>query len=261
MAFIDDLALIEVLLLLAAAVLAYGGVMAWWAIRTNDPKGLRNVLHGMAIPLGGVGLSLTGLALWGEMTWPFPGADNLAGYNIFFFDPMLLFGIVLVSYAAAAYLSLRMQYVGLLALIAGAVTMFYGWTGYTATAAFTKDPLDTLLLYFAFGAAGIFAFPATIVMDYFVRSTDKAEVPWVFSIRPLGAGRSRGLGVRGVQPIAPSGSPSAEAATETTYHVPIWAQGLLLLFPIFATLAAIAALWYFGVTLPGHLGAGPGAAP
>ena len=50
MAFIDNLALVEVLLLLGAAILAYGGVLCWWAIRTNNPKSLRNVLKGMAEP-------------------------------------------------------------------------------------------------------------------------------------------------------------------------------------------------------------------
>jgi putative membrane protein len=260
--FLDNLALIEVLLLLAAATLAYGGLMAWWAIRTNDEKGLRSVLHGMAIPLGGVGIAITALAMWGEMTWPFLASDGMAGYNIFFFDPLLLFGLVLVAYAASAYLTVRMQYVGLFALIAGAVTIFYGWSGYTAHPAFTKDPLDTLLLYTAFGGAGIFAFPATVVMDYYCWASDKSRLPWVSSPVQVGESRPRGLGVRGVQPIAPA--PPTEAGTTETathFHVPLWAQGLLLVFPVVATLAAIAALWYFGVTLPGHLGGGPAAAP
>jgi len=260
--FIDDLALVEVLLLLAAATLAYGGFMSWWAIRTNDQKGLRNVLHGMAIPLAGVGVAITGLALWGEMTWPFLASDGMAGYNIFFFDPLLLFGLVLMAYATSAYLTVRMQYVGLFALIAGAVTIFYGYTGYTASPAFTLDPLDTLLLYVAFGAAGIFAFPATIVMDYYCWASDKMRLPWVSTPVKVSAERARPMGVRGAQPIAPAPDTTADVpSTATRFHVPIWAQGLLLLFPVIATLASIAALWYFGITLPGHLGHGPSGAP
>ena len=263
MAFIDNLALVEVLLLLGAAILAYGGVLCWWAIRTNNPKSLRNVLKGMAVPLGAVGLVTTILALWGEMVWPF--TTGMQGYNIFFFDVLILFGIVLLSYSASAYFGARMQYVGLLALVAGGVTMFYGWTGYTAHPAFTKDPFDTLLLYLGFGAAGVFAFPATVIMDYYLGAVDSLHAPFGSASR-AGDSFRRKLGVRGAQPIipVPATSQPETASTEThgtVYHVPIWVQTILLLFPVFMALAGIAALWYFGVTLPGHLGAGAGAAP
>ncbi len=52
-----------------------------------------------------------------------------------------------------------------------------------------------------------------------------------------------------------------ENEPRTQYQVPIWAQTLLRRFPVFMGLAEIAALWYFEVTLPGHLGGGAGAAP
>jgi hypothetical protein len=188
----------------------------------------------------------------------------MAGYNIFFFDALVLFGIVLLAYAVSAYLSVRLQYVGLLALVVGGVTAFYGWTGYTANPAFTKDPLDTLLLYLGFGAAGVFAFPATVVVDYYLAATDAARAPFS-STKWIGRFGLRHLGSRGVQPVIAGRLERAPTQTEDAsppqYHVPIWAQTLLLLFPVFMGLAAIAALWYFGVTLPGHLGAGPGAAP
>lgn len=262
--FIDDLALVEVLLLLAAAIFAYGGLMTWWAIRTNNAKGLRGTLRGMAIPLGGVGISITILALWGEMVWPFLPSDGMAGYNIFFFDPMLLMGLVLIAYAASAYIATRLQYVGFFALIAGACTVFYGWTGYTATPAFTKDPFETLLLYLGFGVAGICAFPASCIIDYYVAATEKAQAPFTSARRVTAIGLRR-FGARGAQPVVPGSvaavAASTEGAPQPKYHVPIWVQSLLLLFPFFATLAAVAALWYFGVTLPGHLGAGAGAAP
>jgi putative membrane protein len=263
MVFLDDLALVEVLLLLAASVLAYGGVMAWWAIRTNDPKGLRGVLRGMAIPLGALGVTTLGLAMWGEMAWPFP--SYMAGYNIFFFDVMVLMGLVLVAYAVAAAYSLRMQFVGVLALVAGGVTLFYGWTGYTASPAFTKDPFDTLLLYAGFGLAGVLALPATVIVDYYLVRTDAQRTPWLSSLTTPVA-RPRGLGARAAQPVvashASSGAPATEApAGDLRFRVPIWVQSLLLVFPVMMALAGVAALWYFGVTLPGHLGSGPAHAP
>jgi uncharacterized membrane protein len=263
MAFTDDLALVEVLLLLAAVVFTYGGVLSYWAIRSNDPKGLRRVLRSMSLPLAGIGAVATTLALWGEMTWPFP-APGLVGYNIFFFDAMILFGIVVLTFAVSAFLGLRLQYVGLLALVAGGVVAFYGWTGYAARPAFTTDPFYTLLLYAGFGAAAIFAFPATVIVDYYLGSTDALRAPFM-SVRQGTPSGLRHLGIRGAQPIVPGGAAPTpdpdELGAETRYHVPRWVQGLVLLFPVVMGLAAISAFWYFGVTLPAHLGAGAGAAP
>jgi len=263
--FLDDLGLIEVILLLAAAVLAYGGVMAWWAIRTNDPKGLRGVLRGMAVPLGALGVTTTVLALWGEMTWPFLSSDGMGGYNIFFFDVLFLMGLVLLAYAISAYLSLRLQFAGLFAFIAGGVTLFYGWTGYTATPAFTKDPFDTLLLYAGFGLAGILSLPATVIVDYYLARVDALRAPWSVT-HVVAAPRPRAMGARAAQPVvaARAGTPSPPAEAPVTvvrYRVPLWVQSLMLVFPVMMALAGIAALWYFGVTLPGHLGNGPGSAP
>jgi uncharacterized membrane protein len=262
--FIDNLALVEVLLLLAATIFSYGAVLGYFAVRRNDAKGLRSVLRGMAVPLGGVGAVTLALALWGEMTWPFLASDGLGGYNIFFWDVLVLFSTVLLAYAIAVYANLRLQFVGLLALVAGGVTAFYGYTGYTASPAFTKDPLDTLLLYVGFAAAGIFAFPATVIVDYFLAASDAEKVPFAFS-RGM-ATRAVGLhaSARGTQPVTPGRAGAVAPAEDeggSAYRVPIWAQTLLLLFPVFMGLAAVAALWYFGVTLPGHLGSGAGAAP
>lgn len=258
--FLDNLALIEVLLLLVAAVLAYAGVRVWWVMRSHQPESLRRMLKSTAIPIGAVGFITLGLAMWGEMTWPFLASDGMAGYNIFFFDPLVLLGIVLVAYSITAYMSLRLQYVGVLALVAGGVTVFYGWSGYTANPAFTKDPFYTLLLYAGFGLAGILALPATILVDWYMSAVDAGRAPWKLS-QPSLAPRTRGLGVRAVQPVGPSGSAATEESTELGFRMPLVLQGLVLLFPVFIALAGIAAFWYFGVTLPGHLGGGASAAP
>lgn len=264
MAFIDDLALVEVLLLLAGAILAYGGAVSYWAIRKNDPKGLRSALRGMAIPVGGVGAVTMTVAIWGEMTWPFPAAFSMAGYNIFFFDALALFGLVLLAYAASAFLGARLQYVGVLALVSGGVLAFYGYTAYGAAKPFTTEPLDTYLLYLGFAGAGIMAFPATVIVDYYLAATETLRHPFT-SAKAVAMGGLRQLGVRGAQAIAPTRpeapDESAVPATPLRYHVPYWTQGLLLLFPIVMAVAAFAALWYFGVTLPHHLSGGPGAAP
>jgi uncharacterized membrane protein len=261
MAFIDDLALIEVFLILVAAVLAYSGVRVWFAMRSNEPIALRKVLRSTAVPVGLVGSATLVLALWGEMTWPFPA--GMAGYNIFFFDPLILLAFVLMGFAVSAYLSLKLQYVGVFAMIAGAAVVFYGWVGYTAHPAFTKDPFDTLLLYLGFGAAGIAALPATVVVDFYTGHTEHGKTPWLTGRANATSSGFRGLGTRAVQPVAPQvgGAAASPNETDLVFRMPKLLQAILLVFPVFVALAGIAAFWYFGVTLPGHLGAGAGAAP
>jgi uncharacterized membrane protein len=256
MAFMDDLALVEVLIGMAAVIFAYVGILSWWAIRTNNPSFLRKTLKSSAVPMGGVGITTMILALWTEMAWPF-GLTSLGGYNIFFGDVMVFFGLVTIAYAVAAYLGHYMHVVGLLALVAGAATAFYGWTGLTANPAFTKDPYDTWLMYGAFAASGLAAFPATIIIDYYLNAAETGKNIWQRVVSVTTPSRSH-LGTRAAQNLSPVDSSSG---TVTKYRLHWALQLVLLAFPVLMTCAAIAAFWYFGTTLPGHLGKGAGAAP
>ena len=98
MVFIDILAFEEVTLLMAAVLVGYVGVLGWWAMRRNDPTGVKNVMKGAAIPVGAVGVIATTFGIWGEMTWPYP-APYLSSYNILFNDTYLLFGLTLLGLA------------------------------------------------------------------------------------------------------------------------------------------------------------------
>jgi putative membrane protein len=244
MSFIDDLALWEATLLLAAILFAYLGVVAYVAIRRNDILGLQSALRGGAVPLGGLGAAVVSLGLWNEMTWTLPGS-----YNILFGDMYLLFGIVLVAFAVSAYLSLQMQYIGLFAAAVGSVTILYGISGYHL--GMTKDPLETLSLYAAFGVAGILAFPATLVYDRFrFHKTNQATFWQLPTI-----GRGRALGTRAAQSIvgvSETKTPDVEEATPA-YAVPRYITVMALAFPLFMVLAGIAAMLYLGTTIPAHL--------
>lgn len=251
--FIDNLALTEAFLLFAASILTYMGVTSWWALRQNDPVQLRSSLRGAAVPVGGVGLVAVILGFWEEMVWPYP--STMGGYNILFNDITLVFGAVMVAFAATAYLGLRLQYVGVFAFVAGAVTVFYGWTGYGF--AYTKEPLDFLLLYLGFGAAGIFTLPATVIVDYYLERVAGHEEAWRTSV-PARTFFGRRLGIRAVQKLDGSGT-SSPPAGPGRYRLPVALEVLVLLFPVFMALAGIAAMWFLGTTLPGHLT--PGKAP
>jgi len=266
MAFIDDLALVLVLLVFAGTVLTYLGLSGWWAMRKNDAKGLKNAMKAAAIPVGGVGVVMLLIAMWGEMTWPFPSSFGMAGYNIFFIDVMVIFGLVMVGFALTAYYSINFQFMGLFALVAGAITIFYAYTAYNASAAFTKDPFETYLLYLSFGVAGIAAFPAGVIVDLYLSAADGRSLFWS-TVASTQQQNVRALGVRGVAGIGFSGDSeksrpkTEEEFPEPRFRLPVLAQVLILAFPVFMALASIAAMLYFGTTLQGHLGGGPGAAP
>jgi putative membrane protein len=253
--FIDNLALTEGLLLFAAAVLSYMGVTAWWAMRKNNPEGVRAALRGGAIPVGAVGLAAVVLGLWSEMVWPYP--SFMGGYNILFNDMTVLFGMVMVSFAFAAYLNMRLQYIGVFAFMAGAVTILYGWTGYGYN--YTKEPFDFLLLYLGFGVAGIMALPSTVLVDYYLSTASKSETSWRSPVAAYSP-RRRFFGTRAVQNFGTtSGAPAPTGAAPTRFRMPYYFQLTVLAFPVFMALAGIAAWYFLGTTVPGHLT--PGSTP
>ncbi len=256
MAFIDILALEEATLLIAAVLIGYVGVIGFFAMRRNDPPGLKSALRGAAIPIGSLGVVVTTLAIWGEVAWPLPGS-----YNILFTDVYLLFGLTLVILAVSMAGALKLQYAGLFALAAGGVSIAYGWAGYGL--GMTKEPLETFLLYGAFGLAGILAFPATFVVDRYFEHPDNTA----FALRTgTSVSAHRRVSIRATtraaQPIVPVGS-SASADAESTpgvlsaFHLPVYIDVTLLVFVASIALAGIAALFYLDSTLSAHLASAP----
>ncbi len=258
--FIDNLALTEALLLFAAAVLTYVGVTTWWAIHKNRPESVRSHLKGAAMPLAAVGVASVVLGLWSEMAWPYPvtpvsaGHIDMAHYNILFNDITLVFGMVMIAFAASAYFGLRLQYVGIFAFIAGAVTILYGWTGYVD--GYTSEPFEFFLLYAGFGMSGVLALPATVVTDYYLGTVTSDPKAWraVPSTVPrrarFGTRAAQGLGVAARSSV---GSDGTEGAVPLRYRVPFGLHLVMLAFPVFMFLAGFAAWWFLGTTVPGHL--------
>ena len=248
--FVDFLLLIEVTLVIAAVLLGYVGVVAFFAMRKNDAAGVKGALHGAAVPIGSLGGIVTLLALWGEFAWPLPGS-----YNILFLDIVLLFGVTLLILAVSLAASLKLQYAGLFALVAGGMTIAYGYTGWQL--GLTKDPFEMFLLYAGFGAAGLFAFPATLMVDHYLAHPESSVYRATLPAPSAAASRrSIHIATRAAQPIAPVGSSrSAESDPSGTsfFHLPIYFDVALLAFVAMIALAGIAALFFVDSTLPAHL--------
>jgi putative membrane protein len=254
MAFIDILALEEVLILMAAVLVGYVGALGAYAMYRNDAAGLQGALKGAAAPLFGIGSIATVFGVWGEMVWPYP-APYLTSYNILFNDIFLLFGLTMLALAASLALSLKLQYAGLFALVAGGVTIAYGWNGYVL--GMTKEPLYTFLLFGAYGLAGILAFPATVMTDHFLAHPNgSAFASAVASRRAVSLQNS----VRAAQPVVPGtadGVPDPSLATKLRFRLPIWVSIYLLAFVVSVGLAAVAALYFLDSTMPAHLASAP----
>jgi putative membrane protein len=251
MAFVDFLAFQQALLILAAVIVGYVGVAVFLAMRHNDAAGVKSALKAGAIPLGSLGVIATALSVWAEEAWPLPGS-----YNILFTDVFLLFGVTLVVLAVCMATSSKLQYAGIFALVAGGITISYGWNGYILN--MTKEPLETFLLYGAFGLAAILSFPATVITDHYLAHPESS----LFAKPSYAATPSRRPSIQGasraVQPIVPvESSDSPKESVATTFHLPIYISTTLLIFVAMMALAGIAAIFYLDSTLPAHLHSAP----
>ena len=255
MAFIDILAFYMVTLIFAAVVVGYVSIRGLLAMRKNDTSGLTGALKSAAVPFGAIGGTATFIGLWSEIAWPLPGS-----YNILFSDVYLLFGITFVILAVSIAYTLKLQYAGLFALVAGGMAIAYGWNGYQV--GLTKDPFEMFLLYGAFGLTGILALPATILVDHYLASPSTVATPPSVAASTSVARPAISLrgATRAVQPITPGATEEpAEPSVSivTRFRLPIYLNVALVVFVVSVALSGIAALFFLDTTLPAHLAKAP----
>ncbi|MGI0054549.1 MAG: DUF981 family protein [Thermoplasmata archaeon] len=211
---IDNISLIVNLLILIAVVVFYMGFYVWFNFRRKDLDRAVTGLREGALLLIVLG-SITGIiALWGELTFPLPGS-----YNVFFFDPLALLALLIGTFGLTVWFRLPTHFVGVLGVVVGSGIIFYGARAFQL--GLTTDPLETFLLYLAFGCLAIGSIIPTLFMDWFVLGPKSPNV----------------------QPIGSSGTPEFPR---------LW-TALLAIFLAVAFLAGLAALLYaFGIVW-GHL--------
>jgi putative membrane protein len=167
MTFIDPLAFQLFTLAFVSALLFYSGISDYLTYFKKGARTVYQYLKSQVLVLGVIGIVILGIGLWGELNWPLTtivnGTNVLGAYNILFYDPYLMLGIVLVGFSASVMLNLNTRYIGLLAVITGALSVYYGVNAYSF--GLTTEPLVTLLLYVAFGFTAILTFPITVFID------------------------------------------------------------------------------------------------
>jgi uncharacterized membrane protein len=191
MSFIDDLSLVVDLLILLCATVFYTGVLVWFEFRRKDGVRAYTHLRAGALLLGALGVVLGLFAAWGEFTWPINGFPGATSYDLFFFDVLFLLALLLVSFAVAVWKQLPTHFVGMFSVLIGLGVLFYGVRAYQLS--LTLEPLETLLMYLAFGGMAILAYPATLFVDWFVvgpqvpgadplPSAPTPEYPWIWRV-------------------------------------------------------------------------------
>lgn len=167
MTFVDPLAFQLFTLAFVSTLLFYAGISDYLAYIKKGFRMAYHYLRSQAMVLGAIGAVVLGVGLWGELSWPIStivnGTNVLGAYNILFYDPYTMLGIVLVAFSACVMLKLSTRYVGLLAAMTGALSIYYGINAYTL--GLTKEPFTMLLLYIALGGTAVMTFPVTIFID------------------------------------------------------------------------------------------------
>ncbi len=161
MVFIDNLVLELFALFFSAVLLLYIIITSYFRF-SKAKKEFEGVKEGM-IPIFILGIFMFVNALAEELKWTLPGS-----YNILFYDPFMMFGILLISLSITIFFGKKINYIGFLAMLFGIIVILYGIYGYNL--GMTKSPQMLLGLYSLFGLAGIFAYPATLVYDFHSQS-------------------------------------------------------------------------------------------
>ncbi|MHB8361034.1 MAG: DUF981 family protein [Thermoplasmataceae archaeon] len=185
MVFIDNLAFELFTLVFAGVILLYMTMGVYYDYSRKDERNLQKHMMNGTAPLALVGIVILLLGLYSEMTWPLslgtsvPAAvqSKFSSYNILFYDPYMFAGIIILSYVLAVHFNYKLQYVGILALVAGIFAIDYGYQAYLLN--MTSEPLGMFLMYIAYGAVGILSFPVTLIVDLVPGKNEKIWKGWI----------------------------------------------------------------------------------
>ena len=108
MTFVDVLAFQLFSLSFISVLLFYSGISDYWAYIKRGFHEAYRLLKAQAVLLGIMGIVVMLIGFWGETNWPITvlsssGSNVLAAYNILFYNPYLMLGIVLVSSPPASF--------------------------------------------------------------------------------------------------------------------------------------------------------------
>ncbi len=182
MVFVDELAYYLFLVSFAVFILAYFLIKVYLSYRKGKMD-VRPDLEALSIPLLFVGGFMLVSAFAFQLLWPLPGS-----FNILYFDPMAAFGLVLVAFSLCLRYKTKTQYVGFLALLAGLMVIWYGWSAcYNIGLPSTSNGLniEVLMLFLFYGGAAVLMYPATVILDNWPKAKGAMPVSWLILLALL----------------------------------------------------------------------------
>lgn len=174
MVFIDDLGIELYSVAFVGFLMLYMTIRMFMAYRKGE-RNLENYVRSGIIPMTVLGLFILVMGLYGEMTWPLPGS-----YNILFYDPYVMLGVILLGSTLTILLKEKMQNIGFLTLMVGFVMVSYGFGGYSL--GLTAAPIGLLGLFVSAGLTGIFAYPVTLLMDRSSSTKKRPSNLWMVAL-------------------------------------------------------------------------------
>ncbi|MCL4356626.1 MAG: DUF981 family protein [Candidatus Thermoplasmatota archaeon] len=203
MVFVDYLAFGLLSISVVSLLILYLSVDAYFRYKKTNDVHVEKFLNEGVMPLALFGGVIFILGFYSEIIWPLQiattnvaAASAFAGYNILFFDPLFLMGIVVIAFALTVKFGYRMQSFGVLALFSGIAAIYYGYEGFKLN--MSSEPLAMLLMYIAFGSVGILSYPITLLIDHMQTTSRPLIKGWymilfvLFWIAVIGAIASSG---------------------------------------------------------------------
>jgi putative membrane protein len=157
MSFIDNLGFCLFGISFAGFMLLYT-ITSMYLVYRKRGKEYSAYLKSASVPIALIAVYLLVQGLWGQFVWPLPGS-----YNILFYDPMIAFALILLSFSLAIRYNSRLEYAGFLGLLVGIMVIVYGFFGYGL--GLTEEPIALFMLYLFYGVAGIFSYPVSLIAD------------------------------------------------------------------------------------------------
>ncbi len=155
----------------ASAIVFYLTVVSFARYIKPEKVDMYKIVGGGIMPILIIGICMFLISAYMKVTMQMPEP-----YSYLILNPLMAASIVFMAFALTVWAKQEAHYVGLLALLTGLLTLYYGVAGYQL--GITSVPVDFGILYASFGMVGILAFPVSLIMDIVPGMTKRHSRMW-----------------------------------------------------------------------------------
>ena len=155
----------------ASAIIFYLTVVSFARYIKPEKVDMYKIVSGGIMPILIIGICMFLISAYIKVTMQMPEP-----YSYLILNPLMAASIVFMSFALVVWAKQEVHYVGLLALLTGLLTLYYGVAGYQL--GITSVPTDFGILYASFGMVGILAFPVSLIIDIMPGMTKRHSRMW-----------------------------------------------------------------------------------